>query len=119
MSRERHPSHSCTATQIGRPVKSARLSQSRPERLATIGGAPDGRLSSVAGAGDGALPAGTMTAVQATDAISTQLEGVTRRLRERLTRLAEADAISQGILIDVADALEKQAWMLRAQRARD
>ena len=39
------------------------------------------------------------------------------RLHERIDRLGESDLVSQGILVSVAEELEKQAWMLRAQLA--
>jgi starvation-inducible DNA-binding protein len=87
------------------------------ERLASIGGSPDGRPETVAGTHSGEIPGGT---IRTEDVISTMggvLDGVTRGLRERIHRLGDPDPISQGILIDIADELEKQAWMLRAHLA--
>jgi hypothetical protein len=37
------------------------------------------------------------------------------RARERMDRIAESDAVSHDVLIDVVRALEHQQWMLRAQ----
>ena len=87
------------------------------ERLVTTGGVADGRPSSLSGADDGGLPAGRMTTEQATTAIVDRLDEVTRRLRTRITRVGEPDPISEGILIDIAEELEKQAWMLRAAQS--
>lgn len=103
--------------QLDEVVDAAREGTDRAaERLVTIGGVADGRPSSLSGADDGGLPAGTMTTEQATQAIIERLDDVTRRLRARITRAGEPDPISEGILIDIAEELEKQAWMLRAQR---
>jgi DNA-binding ferritin-like protein len=40
---------------------------------------------------------------------------VSESARERMDRIAERDAVSQDVLIDVVRALEHQQWMLRAQ----
>lgn len=103
--------------QLDEVVDAAREGADRAaERLVTIGGHADGRPSSLSGVGDGGLPAGTMTTDQATEAIVNRLEEVTRGMRARIKRIGEPDPISEGILIDIAEELEKQAWMLRAQR---
>jgi starvation-inducible DNA-binding protein len=40
---------------------------------------------------------------------------VSELARSRVDRLAELDAASQDVLIDVVRKLEEQQWMLRAQ----
>jgi starvation-inducible DNA-binding protein len=101
--------------QLDEIVEAARTGTDRvAERLATIGGNPDGRPETVAAVRSGGVPAGSVRTDDVVTLIGGVLDDVTRGLRERITRLADADPISQGILIDVADELEKQAWMLRA-----
>jgi DNA-binding ferritin-like protein len=46
-----------------------------------------------------------------------RLSSVGDRVRERMNRLADADAASQDILIDIVNGLDKQLWMIRAQLA--
>lgn len=111
------PTFRAVHLQLDEVVEVARTGTDRvAERLATIGGAPDGRPSGIASVEVGDLPAGTMSTGEAIGAVLGHLDGVTRRLRERITRIGDADPISEGILIDVTDELEKQAWMLRAQQ---
>jgi len=50
-------------------------------------------------------------------AVKRSVDLLSGRLRERILRQADTDPVSQGILVDVAEELEKQAWMLRAQLA--
>ena len=88
------------------------------ERTATLGGEPDGRARTVAD-DEAAIefPAGRVQASEAVALIGRLLDQLAARLGERIVRLAEADPISQGILIATATQIEKQAWMLRAQRS--
>jgi starvation-inducible DNA-binding protein len=48
-------------------------------------------------------------------AITDRIAQVSETARERMDRIAERDAVSQDVLIDVVRALEHQQWMLRAQ----
>lgn len=100
-------------------VDAARLAADRvAERIVTIGLVPDGRSEAIAKAQPfTAFPAGSATTAQVVDRIGAIIDELTGRLRERLARLSEVDPVSQGILIDIDEALEKQAWMLRAQAA--
>ena len=43
------------------------------------------------------------------------LAEVSERVREQMNRLGDADLASQDVLIEVAQELEKQQWMLRAR----
>jgi starvation-inducible DNA-binding protein len=88
------------------------------ERLASIGAVPDGRLATVADARPlEPFPAGTIRTDAALEAIGSRLDDLTARLARRIADTAEADPISQGILIAAAQRLEKLGWMIRAQRA--
>lgn len=100
-------------------VDSARLSADRvAERIATIGSAPDGRSGTIATAQPfAAFPGGPTATADVVERIGAVIDELAGRLRERILRLADTDPVSQGILIDVDEALEKQAWMLRAQLA--
>lgn len=51
----------------------------------------------------------TVTAVA--DRLSTTVNG----LRDSITKLAEADPISQDMLIGIRAALEKHLWMVQSQ----
>ncbi len=88
------------------------------ERLATLGTPPDGRASTiVANRSSESLPSGRLDSERAVDLIGGELEELTDRLHRRIDDLDGVDLVSQGVLIQVAERLEKQAWMLRAQRA--
>ena len=89
------------------------------ERAVAIGAAPDGRAETVAGSSEmDPLPAGALSDVAVIDAIAVRLAGVVSRTRERIGRTSESDPVSEDLLITVAGTLEKQLWMVRAQRAR-
>jgi starvation-inducible DNA-binding protein len=47
--------------------------------------------------------------------ITDRIAQVSETARERMDRIAERDAVSQDVLIDVVRALEHQQWMLRVQ----
>lgn len=105
--------------QLDEIVDAAREGADRTaERMATIGKAPDGRAATVAAAPSDDLPTGRIQAETVVADMTRHLDEVASRLRQRITALADADPISQGILIDVAEELEKQAWMLRSQQTR-
>jgi starvation-inducible DNA-binding protein len=104
--------------QLDEIVDAARLASDEvAERIATLGGVPDGRAEAVADARPfEPFPGGNVKAEHAVEAMLQRLNELNQRLRGRIDRLAEADPISQGILIEAATHLEKQTWMLRAQR---
>jgi starvation-inducible DNA-binding protein len=103
--------------QLDEIVDTARLASDRvAERIATIGDAPDGRAGSVAkSSGLPDFPAGQVPVTEAVQRVSATVDAMSERLTARILRLADADPVSQDILIGTADELEKQAWMLRAQ----
>jgi starvation-inducible DNA-binding protein len=104
--------------QLDEIVDAARLAADDvAERIATIGGVPDGRAQAIVDARPfEPFPDGNVQAEQVVEAMIQRLDELNARLRQRVDRLAEADPISQGILIAAASQLEKQSWMLRAQR---
>jgi starvation-inducible DNA-binding protein len=94
------------------------LSDGVAERAAALAAAPAGQSETIAGANKvEPLPAGPQGDGEVVWLIGDRLEQVTTRNRERLTRVASLDPISADLLIGVAATLEKQLWMLRAQRA--
>jgi len=88
------------------------------ERLAAIGVAPDGRTATVAAASSlEALPAGPLEDRVLVHLIEERLEAVTGRVRDRMMEIGEGDLVSQDMLIGIVHGLEKQGWMVRAQRS--
>ena len=86
------------------------------ERIATLGDVPDGRAATVARSTPFDQPAAEIIPTQrAVALIGGILDDLTDRLHGRIAALAEPDPVSQGILITIAEQLEKQAWMLRKQ----
>jgi starvation-inducible DNA-binding protein len=104
--------------QLDEIVDAARLAADEvAERIATLGGVPDGRAQAIADARPfEPFPEGNVQSEAVVDAMIERLNELNGRLRQRIDRLGEADPISQGILIEAATQLEKQTWMLRAQR---
>jgi starvation-inducible DNA-binding protein len=88
------------------------------KRAAAIGIPPDGSAAAVIELGDLApLEVGFTEVAHANDALCTQLWEVTRRVRQRAELLGDLDMVSQHVLVDVVKELEKQLWMMRAQRS--
>jgi starvation-inducible DNA-binding protein len=87
------------------------------ERAVALGAAPDGQAEVVAGATEiEPLPARHLGDGEVVEAISQRLADVARRTHERIDRTAH-DPVTQDLLISVAGTLDKQLWMLLAQRA--
>src|SRR3954452_24881739 len=86
------------------------------ERAVALGYVPDGQARAVA-AGSPLSPvaAEAIEFHAAIRAIADRIAQVSETARERMDRIAERDAVSQDVLIDVVRALEHQQWMLRAQ----
>lgn len=93
------------------------LSDDIAERAVTIGVAPDGRAVTVAR--ESVIPEHPTGWVQDTDVVDyfvTALRAVIARLREGIDETAEADVVSQDLLIGATAALEKHLWMFQAER---
>jgi starvation-inducible DNA-binding protein len=92
------------------------LADTVAERALALGYVPNGQAGAVAAASQVAPVEpealdGHAVVVRMVDRIAQ----VSERARERMNRLAERDAVSQDVLIDVVRSLEHQQWMLRAQ----
>jgi starvation-inducible DNA-binding protein len=86
------------------------------ERSVALGAAPDGQAEIVVGSTEiEPLPAGHLRDRDVVEAISRRLEGVARRMHERIDRTAH-DPVTQDLVTGVAGALDKQLWMVQAQR---
>jgi starvation-inducible DNA-binding protein len=88
------------------------------ERAAALGAAPDGQSEAIAATTTvEPLPRGHLGDAEVVWLISDRLEQVATRSRDHLARLEDLDPISEDLVIRVTATLEKQLWMLRAQRA--
>lgn len=98
-------------------VALARASSDRvAERLATIEVSPDGRAETVGTNSElSPYPDGFVGATETVQRISSTIETIAIRMRQRIQRLGDPDPVSQDILIGISDELEKAGWMLRSQ----
>ncbi|MFD0149499.1 Dps family protein [Streptomyces sp. NPDC055721] len=88
------------------------------ERAAALGITPDGRAATVAETSHvPTYPAGWVKDGDAVAAITESLALVITRMRERVTHTADADPVSQDLLIGITATLEKQHWMFQAENA--
>ena len=95
-----------------------RLGDDVAERAVALGAAPDGQSEAIAGSTTvEPLPGGHLGDGEVVRLIGDRLEQVAARTRERIAHVASLDPVSEDLLIGVAATLEKQLWMLRAQRA--
>ncbi|NJD28352.1 MAG: DNA starvation/stationary phase protection protein [Chloroflexi bacterium] len=87
------------------------------ERLTAIGEAADGRTETVAATADlDRLPAGPLADRDVVEAFDERVALVARRVADRAAAI-EGDLASQDLLIGIIQGLDKQRWMLRAQRS--
>jgi len=85
------------------------------ERAVALGTAPDGRASTLAAQTKiEKFPAGPVADRDAVTMFVTRLDGVIERLRDRIARL-ESEPVTQDMLIEITQGIEKQRWMLRMQ----
>jgi starvation-inducible DNA-binding protein len=88
------------------------------ERSVALGVPADGRADTIAGNSKlPPAPAGWIPDREVIDMFVDRLTGVAARLRERVDRLGETDPITQDLLIGIVHGLEKQLWMIRAQKS--
>ena len=106
--------------QLDEIVDTARLSADRvAERIATLGSAPEGRPAAIAASSKlPDFPDGQVRVEETVQRVDGIIDTMSERMRERILRVGETDPVSQDALIEACDALEKQAWMLRAQLER-
>ena len=94
------------------------MSDEVAERAAALGFPPDAQAATVAGASRiDSFPAGRIADRDVVSGLTGRLADVIDRARDAMA--AVRDSISEDLLIDVVRALEKQHWMLRAQRDPD
>ncbi|MEU4574051.1 Dps family protein [Nonomuraea sp. ATR24] len=87
------------------------------ERLVALGVSPDGRAATVAKATKLPQPEhGWIEDGKVVATITDVLDGISKRMRERIDATEEPDQVSQDILIAVTQDVEKQRWMFQAQR---
>ncbi|TML98482.1 MAG: DNA starvation/stationary phase protection protein [Actinobacteria bacterium] len=93
------------------------LSDDVAERAATLGFAPDAQAATVArDSRIDAFPAGRISDRDLVVGLTDRLGDVIDRARLAMGEAAVRDSISEDLLIEVVKTLEKQHWMLRAQR---
>jgi starvation-inducible DNA-binding protein len=87
------------------------------ERAVSIGVNPDGRARTVADATKlHQLDAGYLHDDKVVAAMADILAEMIKRFRARIKTTDETDLVSQDLLIEVAQDLEKHHWMFEAQR---
>lgn len=88
------------------------------ERSVALGVPADGRAATVAEHSTlTAAPAGWIADRDVVEMFVERLTTVSTRIRGRLDRLGETDPITQDLLIGIVHGLEKQLWMIRAQKS--
>jgi starvation-inducible DNA-binding protein len=93
------------------------LADTVAERAVAIGFFPDGQAATVASSSQLAgFERGPIEDRTIVIELTRRLAEAAERMRGRMERLGELDAASEDVLIEVVRALEKQLWMIRAQR---
>jgi starvation-inducible DNA-binding protein len=88
------------------------------ERIRALGIAADGRASVVVkNSGLESLPEGTIAGNEVLPRVIDQLATAAARGRTSISRLDGSDKVSEDILIEVVNGLEKHLWMFRSQQA--
>ncbi len=92
------------------------LADTVAERAVAIGFWPDGQAAAVtAGTELARVERGPVEDHAVVRELARRLADVSERTRVRMDRLADLDAASQDVLIEVVRELEQQLWMTRAQ----
>ncbi|MFC4532205.1 Dps family protein [Sphaerisporangium dianthi] len=90
---------------------------SAAERAVALGVNPDGRAATIArDTRLGQFEAGYIEDGKVVAAFTDILGATIARMRERIGATEEADPVTQDLLIGITDGLEKQHWMVQAQR---
>lgn len=86
------------------------------ERAVALGVNPDGRAATVSRDSQlHHLEAGYIDDGKVVAAFTDILGAIISRMRERVAATEEADPVSQDLLIEITQDLEKQHWMIQAQ----
>jgi starvation-inducible DNA-binding protein len=97
---------------------SRKWSDAVAERLRALGVAADGRASIIAKrSGIESLPEGTISDKEVLIHVTDQLAAVAARCLASIDHLNGADKVSEDILIQIVEGLEKHVWMFRSQQA--
>jgi starvation-inducible DNA-binding protein len=106
--------------QLDELVDSARnLSDEVAERARALAWAPDGRRDTIAS--DSTLPEmpeGEITDAEVVEHVTELLVRAIATVRKAIEQAAEYDAVTEDLLHQVAEDLEKHAWMFSAQMPR-
>jgi starvation-inducible DNA-binding protein len=95
------------------------LADTVAERAVAVGVWPDGQADAIAGGSEvKRIERGPVEDSSLLHELVKRLAEVAERTRERMARLAELDAASEDVLVEVVRALEEQLWMVRAQLPR-
>jgi starvation-inducible DNA-binding protein len=87
------------------------------ERAVALGVNPDGRPATVAQTSQVPQPeAGYVNDGKVVAMFTEILEGIIERMRERMKVTEEPDLATQDLFIELVQELEKQHWMMQAQR---
>ena len=85
------------------------------ERMLALGVPADGRLSTVARTAElDEFPEGPVGDRRSVELLLGRVEALAGRLRSNLERAGQLDPVTQDMLIEITQGLEKLAWMLRA-----
>ena len=87
------------------------------ERAVALGISPDGRSATVSRSTKLPQPeSGWIEDGKVAATMTDILDGISKRMYERIRVTEEADPVSQDLLIAVTQELDKQHWMFQAQR---
>ncbi|GAB1817317.1 Dps family protein [Herbidospora sp. RD11066] len=87
------------------------------ERAVAVGVNPDGRARTIAEHTNlHQLEPGYIEDGKVIAAMTDILESMVRRMRERIEMTEKSDLVTQDLLIGITRELEKQHWMIQAQR---
>jgi starvation-inducible DNA-binding protein len=87
------------------------------ERAVALGVNPDGRAATIARDTQQApLGAGYIEDTKVIDVFTDILGATIKRMRERIAATEQADLVTQDLLMEITEDLEKQHWMIQAQR---
>lgn len=88
------------------------------ERMRALQATPDGRAPTVAATASlTPLLAGALATVRAVELITVALRGTARTIRQVHDQIDAEDPSTSDLLHAVIDQLEKQAWMLNAEKS--
>jgi len=87
------------------------------ERCLALGAAADGRVTTVVATTDlDPFPEGRIDDRQAVEQIASRLRTCSEAGRSRLEELGQADAVSQNLVCELLEQIEKQLWMFESSR---